>query len=211
MLTEDEIAGLGIALNEAPWPGLSIDTTGRRAATTLAVLALDLVIDDTACSFSLDLSHDLDPYLQVRLWFEEFRLFTPVREEIALQKFIADGKRWWDALYSGDERTSGFGIVPLKRESGNPDRPGPAPRVLSQEPCMSLASEALNSARVDGQLGFRRPAVVKPLGSSDAHNLVMPDELCARLQLKVVLQQRPRPLILQPRRLPRSCGSPAPR
>jgi hypothetical protein len=200
-LTDDQIAGLNIALNEATWLGLSIDADGLRAAATFAVLtlpedgpvpedrraqilmqplgrvaasyrqglwndrdapistvsaaeletltverptsvygwdffnrsddrieewpqplSLDLQLDQQHTALTLDLVHDLNPFLHVRLWFSAFRLLTPDREEIDLQEFIDGGKRWWDGLYAGDERASGFGIVPLKPDSEPPDR-----------------------------------------------------------------------------------------
>jgi hypothetical protein len=193
-LSDDEVYGLNVALNEATWLGLSIDPEGRRAAATLAVLSLpevgpppddrrvqllmqplgriavshrqgrwndeaapvlrltlselerltvehptnvygwdffneefrdpvanwrqplslDLSLDPVARSISLDLHHDSNAYLAVRLWFDAFRIFTPNREEIELAAFIEAGKRWWDGLSGGDPRTEGSGIYPLK-------------------------------------------------------------------------------------------------
>jgi hypothetical protein len=194
-LSEDDVRGLDVALNEATWLGLSVDLENGRAAATLAVLglaesgpppddrrvqllmqplgriavsyrsgrwndesaevlpitvedlekitierptsvygwgfinreakepiagwrqplSLDVVLDKDACAISLDLQHDTDKFLGVRLWFDRFRLFTPNRAEIDMAAFIAAGKRWWEGLYSGDPRTEGFGIYPLNR------------------------------------------------------------------------------------------------
>ena len=193
-LSDDAIHGLNVALNEATWLGLSVDTEGARAAATLAVLSLpesgpapedrrvqllmqpvgriaasyrqgrwnddtasvlpltlaelerltvertmpvygwdflnqeerdpvatwpqplslDVTLDADACSISLDLHHDTDNFLAVRLWFDDFRILTPNRGQLELSAFIQGGRRWWDGLHSGDPRTEGFGIVPLK-------------------------------------------------------------------------------------------------
>ena len=80
-------------------------------------LSLDVSLDNDACTITLDLHHDTDPFLAVRLWFDGLWLLTPGREEIAMSYFIANGKRWWDAFNSGDPRTEGFGLHPLSRPS----------------------------------------------------------------------------------------------
>jgi hypothetical protein len=54
-------------------------------------------------------------HLDLRLWFDELRIFGPDRAEIAFDDFTAGGVRWWDAMYAGDERTKGHGIVPTRR------------------------------------------------------------------------------------------------
>jgi hypothetical protein len=191
-LSDDEVEGLNVALDEALWCGLSVDLEDARAWATLAVLSLpetgdppedrrvallmqplgriaashrhgrmddasapvlpltlpelerltgegsvsiygsdlfnqeqrdpvatwgqplslDITLDPKACSISLDLRHDTsDPFLAVRLWFDEFRILTPNREEIELSAFVEGGKRWWDGFNNGDPRTDGFGIV----------------------------------------------------------------------------------------------------
>lgn len=186
-LSDDEVAGLNIALEEAVWCGLSVDLDDASALATLMVLSLpetgdppedrrvgllmqplgriaalrclgrlddaagpvvpltlpeleqyaaggsmsqygedffnqeerdpvaswrqplslDITLDPHACSISLDLRWD---DLAVRLWFDEFRIFTPHREEIELSTFIEGGKRWWNGFNAGDPRTKGFGI-----------------------------------------------------------------------------------------------------
>jgi hypothetical protein len=50
--------------------------------------------------------------LDICVWFEDLRIYDAQRNDIAVQDFIAGGKRWWDALYAGDPRTEGHGIVP---------------------------------------------------------------------------------------------------
>ena len=53
-----------------------------------------------------------DRVLDLRIWFEGLRVQTPAGEAIEMEAFIRQGKRWWDAMYSGDKRTALTGIVP---------------------------------------------------------------------------------------------------
>jgi hypothetical protein len=52
-------------------------------------------------------------HLDICLWFDDFIIKDSNGNEIPLANFIAGGKRWWDALYSGDKRTEGHGIIPF--------------------------------------------------------------------------------------------------
>jgi hypothetical protein len=56
-------------------------------------------------------------FLDLWIWFEDLLIRDPLGAPIALSDFIAGGKRWWDALFGGDPRTQGHGIVPGGRES----------------------------------------------------------------------------------------------
>lgn len=57
-----------------------------------------------------------DRHLDLCLWFDTLEVKDPQGKEIKLMDFIVGGKRWWDGLYSGDERTSSSGIIPLKNK-----------------------------------------------------------------------------------------------
>ena len=46
------------------------------------------------------------------MWFDKLEIRDADEAVIPLEQFIADGKRWWDALYARDPQTSGRGIVP---------------------------------------------------------------------------------------------------
>lgn len=50
--------------------------------------------------------------LDFRAWFEDLEVLDVEGRQIELDEFIAGGVRWWDAMYAGDSRTSGHGIVP---------------------------------------------------------------------------------------------------
>lgn len=52
--------------------------------------------------------------LDLCIWFDEIDLEDENGRGIDLVAFIADGKRWWDGVFSGDPRTKGSGIEPLK-------------------------------------------------------------------------------------------------
>jgi hypothetical protein len=53
--------------------------------------------------------------LDICVWFNEFTIHSPSGSIVKIEDFISGGKRWWDALYAGDERVSGRGIFPLKQ------------------------------------------------------------------------------------------------
>jgi hypothetical protein len=50
--------------------------------------------------------------LDLSVWFDVLEIRLPSGVPERLEDFIAGGKRWWDALHAGDDRTKGFGIVP---------------------------------------------------------------------------------------------------
>jgi hypothetical protein len=200
-ISEDAREGLNVALNEATWAAISMDTTARHARLLLHVLSLPpddvttagssgVVValnrvsriaaslrmgswnDGTAEVVPLDLA-DLDAavrsfggcpiygwqfidppeeswanwrdrlsvdarldreesphvidlfqeggsaqprHLDLRIWFAQIRIITRDDRDIALPEFIAAGVRWWDGLHSGDPRTRGKGIFPLRGE-----------------------------------------------------------------------------------------------
>ena len=58
--------------------------------------------------------------LDLRLWFDELMVRTAAGEVISWEEFAAGGKRWWDGLYTGDERTKNSGISPLNSGGGLP-------------------------------------------------------------------------------------------
>jgi hypothetical protein len=78
-------------------------------------LSLDWRSGPGGLAHTLDLFQEGDRHLDLRLWFDELRIFGPDRAEIALDDFVAGGVRWWDALHAGDPRTAGHGIIPLAR------------------------------------------------------------------------------------------------
>ena len=81
-------------------------------------LSLDWRSEPGGLSHTLDLFQDGGSrHLDLRIWFDDLRIFTPDRQEVSLDDFTAAGKRWWDGLYAGDPRTTGCGIFP-----GSPNR-----------------------------------------------------------------------------------------
>jgi hypothetical protein len=77
-------------------------------------LSLDWRSAPGGLSHTLDLFQaGHDRHLDLRIWFDEMRVFTPEYEEITLDEFAAGGVRWWDGLYANDPRTAGHGIAPL--------------------------------------------------------------------------------------------------
>ena len=174
-LTADDLAGLGVALNEARWLGAELDEDRRLATITLATLSLPpegpppvdprvqvlispvgrVVVVYTSHTGEVlplelrDLRAVVESFggqpvyawefidvpltipvlhlfqnggpkgcLDLWLWFDELVFRSPTGESISLGDIIAGGRRWWDALYSGDPRVSGAGILPLKGNAG---------------------------------------------------------------------------------------------
>jgi hypothetical protein len=68
-------------------------------------------------SVDVRLTQDESPrHLDLRIWFAQIRITTHDERDIPLPEFIASGVRWWDGLHSGDPRTSGKGVFPLRGE-----------------------------------------------------------------------------------------------
>jgi hypothetical protein len=78
-------------------------------------LSLDIRCSSGDSKHSVTLFQDAgDRILDIWLWFDELSIHSPAGGVLGIEDFIGGGKRWWDGLYAGDERTSGHGIVPLK-------------------------------------------------------------------------------------------------
>jgi hypothetical protein len=80
-------------------------------------LSLDWRADDRlGRSHTLILGQGGASTLDLCFWFDTMTVLTAAYGEIELAAFAAAGRRWWDALYAGDPRTAGAGIVPLRRD-----------------------------------------------------------------------------------------------
>jgi hypothetical protein len=55
-------------------------------------------------------------HLDLRIWFNSLAIHGWDDSLISIEEFGTGGTRWWDALYAGDERVKGHGIVPGKPE-----------------------------------------------------------------------------------------------
>jgi hypothetical protein len=64
---------------------------------------------------------DVARILDLRLWFTGLGVVDHEGRHIGLEHFVAGGRRWWDALYAGDPRTAGHGIVPLAAPTDGQD------------------------------------------------------------------------------------------
>lgn len=75
-------------------------------------LSLDLACIGSG-AHTFDLFQDgVSRILDLRAWFDDLEVFDIDGGQIPLGEFIGGGMRWWDAMYAGDWRTSGHGIVP---------------------------------------------------------------------------------------------------
>lgn len=83
-------------------------------------LSLDSVFPGGSDQHVIDLFQESalgpDRRLDVRIWFRDLSVFDYEVNPIPIEDFAAGGRRWWDALYAGDSRAGGHGIVPLKPE-----------------------------------------------------------------------------------------------
>jgi hypothetical protein len=76
-------------------------------------LSLDWTSGDDGRSHSITLFQEAgNRILDLIVWFDHLEVRSADGEVIQLDQFVADGKRWWEALYAGDPRTAGRGIVP---------------------------------------------------------------------------------------------------
>jgi len=55
-----------------------------------------------------------DRHLALCIWFDNLTIRDPLGHELALEEVVAGGRRWWDAFYAQDPRTTGRGMYPLK-------------------------------------------------------------------------------------------------
>jgi hypothetical protein len=91
-----------------PPPGNLADWSNR--------LSLDFRAGEAGLSHTLHLFQEsTQGKLDICLWFDEIEIRDPDGRELAIAGVIAGGKRWWDGVFSGDPRTSGSGIQPLKK------------------------------------------------------------------------------------------------
>jgi len=78
--------------------------------------SLDWRSGDNGVSHSIRVFQEdgLNRYLDLLVWFDDFEIRRSDGIVVPFQDFVAGGKRWWDGLNSGDPRTHGVGIIPLK-------------------------------------------------------------------------------------------------
>ena len=93
-----------------------VDVEVENQSNWMSRLSLDWVSGDDGKLHSVTLFQDEhDRILDLRVWFDRIEVFDPRQKPIALEDFIEGGKRWWEAFYAGDERTSGLGMYTLRQ------------------------------------------------------------------------------------------------
>lgn len=79
-------------------------------------LSVDWSSGDNGHSHSISVFQEAgDRILDLRVWFDCVEIYNPTGERLSLGSFIAGGERWWNAFHAGDDRTIGFGMIPLKK------------------------------------------------------------------------------------------------
>ena len=92
-----------------------VDADIRDESDWMNRLSFDWSSGDDGTAHSITLFQDQhDRILDLCVWFDRIELLDPSQKRIEINEFIEDGKRWWEAFYSGDERTTGMGLYPLK-------------------------------------------------------------------------------------------------
>ncbi len=77
-------------------------------------VSFDHVLGEDGRSHSLTVLQDTgNRALHLRIWFDTLICKRANGDDVPLNAVIAGGRRWWDALYAGDPRTDGAGIVAL--------------------------------------------------------------------------------------------------
>jgi len=78
--------------------------------------SLDVQLSEAPAQHSLSLFQEggRDRHLDMCFWFQELEIRSAQGNPVALEEVIDSGRRWWDAFYRNDPRTTGLGIIPLK-------------------------------------------------------------------------------------------------
>ena len=58
-----------------------------------------------------------DKHIDLRIWFDDFKILSPKYEPVALEEFLENGKRGWDAIYANNDKMNKFGIIPAAKEN----------------------------------------------------------------------------------------------
>lgn len=84
-------------------------------------LSLDLTLSGPG-GHHLTLFQDLQgkAHLDLRVWFADLSVRDGTGRGLDLGAFIADGVRWWDAMYAGERSALAPGIAPLRPEEPKP-------------------------------------------------------------------------------------------
>lgn len=69
-------------------------------------------------SHTFDLFQEgFERHLDLRIWFDDMKFFSPGGQEIEIEEVIKRGKRGWDQIYSGDKKaTNEYAIFPTGKD-----------------------------------------------------------------------------------------------
>jgi hypothetical protein len=119
--TEDELTSIHRSFGGSPVYGYDFfdldDDSWRRWATRLSLDSAWLS-GDALHSINLFQEHTRENrILDFRGWFDDLVVVDTDQQVIPVDAFAAGGQRWWEGFNSGDPRTEGFGMFPLKNST----------------------------------------------------------------------------------------------
>lgn len=102
-LAADEVPGVVRNFGALPIYGWEfIDVGEDDFARWSNRLSFDVVWVASAASHSIDLFQDSgNRIFGMRIWFDDIAIQDAEGQAVEIDSFIADGVRWWDALYAG--------------------------------------------------------------------------------------------------------------
>lgn len=77
-------------------------------------LSLDARLEGPGGQHTIDLfqEYGIQRHLDLRIWFGDLAVTRQNGDEVVIDDLIAASRRWWAAMYAGDPRVQGHGIVP---------------------------------------------------------------------------------------------------
>lgn len=109
--------------------GIRGSGAGREAAYQYSTIHLQgtfaadvRISNQTASELGIALNEATLLGVDLWIWFGDMTIRDGAGRLLAMTDFIADGRRWWDAMCARDPRTEGHGIFP--RDVGGPPEDG---------------------------------------------------------------------------------------
>lgn len=110
----DELLSVVQSFGGQPIYGWSFfDVHEKTLAQMAGAVSLDWRSGDESMCHSISVFQEGEGrQLDLCVWFDSLAIRNPNGEKVPLDAAIAGAERWWNAMYAGDARTDGRGIVP---------------------------------------------------------------------------------------------------